>query len=36
MAGPVILEEKTSTVLIEAVWHLSVDDAGNRLLHGEI
>ncbi|MGZ8446129.1 MAG: hydantoinase/oxoprolinase family protein [Candidatus Binatia bacterium] len=32
--GPVIIEEKTSTVVAEPGWQLSVDDAGNLLLHG--
>lgn len=32
MSGPVIIEEKTSTVVIEPGWRLSVDDAGNLLL----
>ena len=36
MDGPVIIEEKTSTVVIEPGWRLSVDDAGNLLLHGGV
>jgi N-methylhydantoinase A/oxoprolinase/acetone carboxylase beta subunit len=32
--GPVIIEEKTSTVVAEPGWKLPVDDAGNLLLHG--
>ena len=33
MHGPVIIEEKTSTVVVEPGWKLSVDEAGNLLLH---
>lgn len=32
MDGPVIIEEKTSTVVVEPGWRLLVDDAGNLLL----
>jgi N-methylhydantoinase A len=32
--GPVIIEEKTSTVVAEPGWQLSVDEAGNLMLHG--
>jgi N-methylhydantoinase A/oxoprolinase/acetone carboxylase beta subunit len=34
MAGPVIIEEKTSTVVAEPGWRMAVDDGGNLLLHG--
>jgi N-methylhydantoinase A/oxoprolinase/acetone carboxylase beta subunit len=33
MNGPVIIEEKTSTVVSGPGWRLSVDHAGNLLLH---
>ena len=36
MNGPVIIEEKTSTVVIEPGWHFSVDHAGNLLLQGNL
>ena len=32
MDGPVILEEKTSTVVVEPDWRLLVNEAGNLLL----
>lgn len=32
LTGPVIIEEKTSTVVVEPGWRLAVDDAGNLLL----
>jgi len=34
MDGPVIIEEKTSTVVVEPGWKLTVDDGGNLLLFG--
>jgi len=34
MDGPVIIEEKTTTVVVEPGWKLSVDDVGNLLLLG--
>lgn len=33
MNGPVIIEEKTSTVVVEPEWRLSVDGSGNLLMH---
>lgn len=33
MSGPVIIEEKTSTVVVEPEWQLSVDSSANLLLH---
>lgn len=32
MVGPAIIEEKTSTVVIEPGWHMEVDDGGNLWL----
>jgi N-methylhydantoinase A len=34
LSGPVIIEEKTSTVIVEPGWSLSVDEEGNLLLRG--
>jgi len=34
MDGPVIIEEKTSTVVVEPGWKLTVDEGGNLLLRG--
>ncbi len=36
MNGPVILEEKTSTVVVEPGWRLSADAAGNRMVYGGV